>query len=132
RRSSDLSLQMPPQQAGVVPLQIVPQEPQFLLSLLVSTQAPLQQDPLEQQVVPQSGVPPEQRHVPPWQVEPPWQTLPQLPQLLLSVLTSLQVPLQQACPEPQLVHMAPPVPQVPLLEPFWQMPLESQQPLGQV
>jgi hypothetical protein len=59
----------------LVPLwQTWPQEPQLLLSLLVSTQLPLQQ------------------------LLPFWQTVPQEPQLLLSLLVSTQL-LPQSVPD---------------------------------
>jgi hypothetical protein len=35
------------------------------------------------------------------------QVRPQLPQLLMSVASARQVPLQQVCPEPQVVPQAP-------------------------
>jgi len=61
----------------------VPHFPQLLLSLLVSTQAPLH-----------SVKPDEQTHWPFEQLVPEGQTLPQLPQLLLSLLVLTQTPLQ--------------------------------------
>jgi hypothetical protein len=52
-------------------------------------------------------------HVPPQQPVPFAQTLPQLPQLLLSVCSLTHVPLQSDCPEGH-VHVLPE--HVPLLQ----------------
>jgi hypothetical protein len=62
-----------------------PQLPQFAGSVVVSTQTP-----------PQSVRPAGQLHVLDWQVRPPVQMLPHEPQLLLSLVTSMQVVIMPA------------------------------------
>src|SRR6185312_8722777 len=65
-------------------MHVTPQPPQFKMSLLTSTQAPLQYC---------LGRPPEfstQTHWPPRQCVPTGQTCPQVPQLSLSVWVSTQ------------------------------------------
>jgi hypothetical protein len=73
--------------------QLLPQPPQFALSVLVSTQKPLQSMKPETQLV---------LHVPPEQAVGPRQRLPQPPQLALSVLSSTQLPLHSVSPPMQL------------------------------
>jgi hypothetical protein len=73
-----------------------------------------------------------QTHCPLEQVWPAEQALPHAPQLLTSLLRSSQLPLQQAGEVPvQVAHVAPPVPQVVVVFPGWQV-LPLQQPFGQL
>jgi hypothetical protein len=70
----------PPEQVHVPPehvppTQVVPQAPQLVLLVCRLTQTPLH-----------AFCPLGQLQLPPEQTRPPWQTLPQLPQLLRSVL----------------------------------------------
>jgi hypothetical protein len=83
------SLQLPLQQAGVVPVQVVPHVPQLWISVCSSTHMPPQQFcPAGQS----PAVP--QVHAPLTHVSPEAQTWPQAPQLFGSVCTLVQVPLQ--------------------------------------
>jgi hypothetical protein len=77
-----------------------PQPPQFLGSLLVSTQESLQHCPAGQDWPPQPQAP--SSHV-----SPSAQTLSQLPQLLGSLFVSMQFPLQQVSPAAHAVPHAP-------------------------
>lgn len=52
------------------------------------------------------SIPDEQAHFPAWQLCPDWQTVPQAPQLWLSVCTLAQVPLHSSWPEEQVVPAA--------------------------
>jgi hypothetical protein len=71
-------------------------------------------------------------HWPLLQVWPEGQTCPHAPQLLTSLLRSLQLPPQQPGVVPgQVVHVPPLMPQV-LADCAWQVPPASQQPLGQL
>jgi hypothetical protein len=85
-----------------MPPQKMPQPPQFVGSVVVSTQKLLQSvNPVQSST-----------HTPPWQFDEPAQTLPQAPQLLLSFEKSLQPSMQQ----PGFVPAAQTVPQVPQLK----------------
>jgi hypothetical protein len=116
----------------------LPQAPQ-LLSVVVSVQVPLQQAPRwgwgvvkKQAVSLLQGPPLNCWHTPAAQVEPVGHTLPQFPQLLLSVAKSFpfrQVPLQQMSPAQQGVfaQLPPSDPHGVMHVPFWQVWPEGQQ-----
>lgn len=76
------------------PLQVTPQPPQWLRSLLRSRQT------LPHSVKPE---PQSTRQLPATQACPTGQTFPQLPQFSRSTLVSRQLPLQSVVPRPQLV-----------------------------
>ena len=79
-----------------VPLQTVPQAPQFAASVERSTHIP-----------PQLLRPDGHTHMPPLQINPVGQTVPQLPQLLASLCRVVQIPEQFVWP---LEHTALQVP----------------------
>ena len=83
-------------------MQAVPQPPQLVVSVIVSTQVP------PHAVCPVGQVT-ELRHVPAMQVCPVVQVFPQVPQLAASVIVSTQVDPQRVWPVGQsgVTHMPP-------------------------
>ncbi len=136
---------MPPVQMAVLFAgvgQTLPQAPQLLTSLLTLVSQPLVCLLLSQSAKPALQTPLQTPLAQLGVILLDEQTMPHPPQLLTSLLTLVQVPLQLTNPlvqhSPleqtwpfiaQFAHATPLVPHALLLVPGWQMPLVSQQPL---